>query len=64
MSRGGDDHDRNRLIRALTYFLVSILVMPPLAVAFRVDLGIALLLSGTLGICLVVTTFVLASIGI
>lgn len=64
MSRGGDDHDRNRLIRALSYFLVAVVVTPPIALAFRVDLGIAMLLTGTLGICLVVTTFVLASIGI
>lgn len=64
MDRGGDDHDRNRLIRALTYFLVAVVVTPPLAVAFQIEVGIALLLSGTLGICLVITTFVLASLGI
>jgi hypothetical protein len=64
MARGGNDHDRNRLIRALAYFLTAIVVTPPLAILFRVEIGIALLLGGALGICLVVTTFVLASVGL
>ena len=64
MARGGDDHDRNRLIRALAYFLTALVVTPPLAILFRVEVGIALLLGVALGITLVVTTFVLASIGI
>jgi len=64
MARGGDDHDRNRLIRALSYFMVALVVTPVVGVLFRVEMGIALLMAGTLGICLVVTTFVLASLGI
>jgi len=64
MARGGDDHDRNRLIRALVYFLVAMVTTPALAVLFRVEVGIGLLLGGALGICLVVTTFALASIGL
>jgi hypothetical protein len=64
MARGGDDHDRNRLLRALVYFMVALVTTPVLAIAFRVEVGIGLLLGGALGICLVVTTFVLASVGI
>jgi len=64
MARGGDDHDRNRLIRALSYFMVALVVTPVVGVLFRVEMGIALLMAGTLGICLVVTTFLLASLGI
>lgn len=64
MARGGDDHDRNRLIRALVYFLVAMVATPVLAVGFRVDVELALLMGAALGICLVVTTFVLASVGV
>jgi hypothetical protein len=64
MARGEDSHDRNRVIRALAYFLVALLATPPIALAFKVEVGIALVLAGTLGVTLVVTTFVLASLGI
>ncbi|WP_227132616.1 hypothetical protein [Halorubellus salinus] len=64
MARGGNDHDRNRLIRALAYFVVAFLATPALGVVFRVEVGISFLMGGALGICLVVTTFVLASIGL
>ncbi|NHN41928.1 hypothetical protein G9C85_09845 [Halorubellus sp. JP-L1] len=64
MARGGDDHDRNRVIRALSYFLVALVVTPAVALLFKVGMEIALLMAVTLGFCLVVTTFVLASLGI
>jgi hypothetical protein len=64
MARGGNDHDRNRLIRALVYFLVAMVTTPVFAVLFRIEVGVGLLLGGALGICLVVTTFSLASIGL
>lgn len=44
--------------------MVAFVVTPPIAVAFRVDVGIGFLLGGTIGICLVITTFVLASVGV
>ncbi|MFC6952120.1 hypothetical protein [Halorubellus litoreus] len=64
MARGGNDHDRNRLIRALVYFLVAFVATPVLGVVFRVEVGISFLMGGALGICLVVATFVLASTGL
>ncbi|WP_435317173.1 hypothetical protein [Haloarchaeobius sp. TZWSO28] len=53
--------DPNRLVRALVYAVFGFLVTLGMGVAFRVDLGIALLQSAAVALSMVLVTFLLAT---
>ncbi|WP_435362963.1 hypothetical protein [Haloarchaeobius sp. DYHT-AS-18] len=53
--------DPNRLVRALVYAVFGFLVTLGIGVAFRVDLGIALLQSAAVALSMVLVTFLLAT---